>query len=152
MRTSTQDLASQMELLDHIILYSGRRNSRVPVYVRSSGKVTLIVVASTMVPWAAGRSQSDISIVNGVLAFCLLHEITARRSLPSVQSPFSLAKLYSPAIVLSTRKSSCGKDDFCHVENRQTPIGGSPYRSSAAETPRARPCCRRHPAALAGSS
>ena len=30
----------------------------------------------------------------------LLHEITARRSLPSVQSPFSLAKLSSPAIVL----------------------------------------------------
>src|SRR5262245_60649423 len=72
----------QVEALDHLILFGGWR---LPVYVLSSGKVTVIVEPSTMDPWATGRLKADISIVRDLNSTA----IAAFRGLPSVQLPFS---------------------------------------------------------------
>src|SRR5215471_2494153 len=74
----------QVEPLDHLIVLFG---ARWPVYVLSSGKVTLIVDASTTDPCAVGRWNSDMSTVSDLKST----EMAALWGLPSVQLPLRMS-------------------------------------------------------------
>jgi len=80
---------AQTEPLDHLMLFGGKSW---PVKVASSGKVIVIVEASSIQPRATGRLKADMSMVRAVNAA----EITAEPNPANVTRYDELFKHYVP--------------------------------------------------------